>query len=201
MECVICLGDISDSEKANTKCGHSFHTACLLENLATGPSGFKCPMCRTEMCSEPCQGLKEDNIHQGDYIERLVEEIDLQDDRVLYLYDQCDNYLEKSLRSNAEKKYMATKISKLEKTLKRSQSNLSKALFDLNLIAKSDKRLTKCSRCNFLGHNKKTCQINPAEKIFKNPFVTPKQFRDKDEILEDLRAGELSQLVANHFEE
>tara|TARA_B110000967_G_scaffold123406_1_gene125964 strand:+ start:195 stop:797 length:603 start_codon:yes stop_codon:yes gene_type:complete len=200
MECVICLGDISDSEKANTKCGHSFHTACLMENLATGPSGFKCPMCRTEMCSEPCQGLKEDNIHQGDYIERLEGEIDYQDDCILYLYDQADCYLEESLKGVAEKKYMAKKISKLEKTLKRSQSKLSSALFDLNLITENDKPPVKCSRCNFMGHNKKTCQINPIKEEFINPFVSQQQLRDKEDILDDLREGELSKLVVDHFE-
>ena len=201
MECVICLGDIVDSEKANTVCGHSFHTGCLMENLATGPSGFKCPMCRTEICTEPCKDIKDDNINQGDYIERLEGEIEYQDECILYLYDQADSYLESSLKVSAEKIYLEKRISKLENTLKRSQSNLSKTLFDFNLIAESGKRLIKCSRCNYLGHNKKTCQINPIKDIFVNPIVSVDELRNKDDIFKDLREGELSKLVENHFEE
>ena len=51
-----------------------------------------------------------------------------------------------------------------------------------------------------MGHNKKTCQINPIKEEFINPFVSQQQLRDKEDILDDLREGELSKLVVDHFE-
>ena len=199
MECVICMGDISEVEKANTKCGHTFHTACLLENLATGPNGFKCPMCRTDMCSEPCKDIKEYSAHQLNYIDYLETEINCHEDWVLYFYDQADLHLVNYLELLAENKHLKKKTTNLTNNLKKSQANLSKTLVDLRSVTRSDKRIMKCSRCNFLGHNKKTCQVRPVEKIYVNPIIQASELRNEAELFRDLRSGELARIIEDHI--
>jgi hypothetical protein len=47
-ECCICLDEISDiSNRVITECNHTFHTSCLMKNIAA--NGFACPCCRSEM--------------------------------------------------------------------------------------------------------------------------------------------------------
>ena len=51
-ECPICMEDVfSGKNCVVTECGHSFHTNCLMKNVAH--NGFGCPYCRTEMAEEP----------------------------------------------------------------------------------------------------------------------------------------------------
>ena len=173
MTCAICLGDIQDNVRANTKCGHSFHTKCLLENLAIGKQGFKCPMCRTVMCSDINERFKKDHELLIDHSEILEDNIatlesELEDhcDWVLYLYDQADEYIGKSMKGQSHIKHLKKKIKKLEYNLKKSQSNLSKTLYDPTLQQSNKKRTVKCSRCNCLGHNAKTCQNRFNEPYF-----------------------------------
>ncbi len=46
--CSICLSDIeSVSNTVTTECGHSFHCACLMQNVLI--NGFSCPCCRATM--------------------------------------------------------------------------------------------------------------------------------------------------------
>lgn len=50
-ECPICMEDVfSGKNCVVTECGHSFHTSCLMTNVAH--NGFGCPYCRTEMAAE-----------------------------------------------------------------------------------------------------------------------------------------------------
>lgn len=53
MNCSICLEVIGDTNCVLTECGHSFHSACLMQNIAY--NGFGCPYCRKEMASIPEQ--------------------------------------------------------------------------------------------------------------------------------------------------
>lgn len=48
--CPICLEDIGAENCVLTECGHSFHTNCLMKNVAF--NGFGCPYCRTAMAEE-----------------------------------------------------------------------------------------------------------------------------------------------------
>lgn len=46
-KCSICLMDFKKGEKmSNLKCGHSFHTSCIMHWL--DDHSYKCPVCRTE---------------------------------------------------------------------------------------------------------------------------------------------------------
>ena len=51
MECPICMEEINDNNKTMTECGHLFHSACLMKNVAH--NGFNCPYCRTSMAEVP----------------------------------------------------------------------------------------------------------------------------------------------------
>lgn len=42
-ECPVCLEEIGDNNRITTKCGHTFHASCIIQNLHTSPL---CPMCR-----------------------------------------------------------------------------------------------------------------------------------------------------------
>lgn len=200
MHCAICLDDIEDKDKATTECGHVFHTRCLLENLATGEQGFKCPMCRYEMCSDKDKDVKEYSQILEDSVDFLEGDLSLHRDWVLYFYDECDELKGQSKKQKEEIKYLKKSLSKCYKNLKNSQSNLSKTVFDLDMLQTEKKRYIKCSRCNFLGHNSQSCQIKPKKNKFINPIKISNKLRNKGELFADLREGELSKLVENHFE-
>jgi len=52
IECAICMDCIiTPKNKVTTECGHTFHTNCLMANVAC--NGFGCPLCRTMMAEEP----------------------------------------------------------------------------------------------------------------------------------------------------
>ena len=52
IECAICMDSIiTPKNKVTTECGHTFHTNCLMANVAC--NGFGCPLCRTMMAEEP----------------------------------------------------------------------------------------------------------------------------------------------------
>jgi hypothetical protein len=58
-ECPICMEDVfSGKNCVVTECGHSFHTSCLMTNVAH--NGFSCPYCRTEMAEEQADSDDED---------------------------------------------------------------------------------------------------------------------------------------------
>ena len=56
-KCVLCFEDLGDA-RATTKCGHTFHTKCLGDNIALnvgseeGTTRHLCPLCRTPVCEE-----------------------------------------------------------------------------------------------------------------------------------------------------
>ena len=52
MECPICMETICNNKNiVVTECGHTFHTSCLMKNIAV--NGFDCPMCRHSMAEIP----------------------------------------------------------------------------------------------------------------------------------------------------
>ena len=190
MACVICMGDIKQDECANLKCGHSFHTKCLMENLANGVNGHTCPLCRDEICKEPenskINAILNDQLHDLEY------GMECHRDYVMYFYDNADKHYSQYLEVVEENKYLKKKNLSLKRNLKRAQyfhvgnSNIKKSYI-------------KCSRCNHFGHNSKSCQINPIAEVFVNPIEVAEELRDKDELFEDLYDGELGKLIEDHF--
>lgn len=51
-ECPICMEPMDENcDKTVTKCGHSFHSSCIFQNMAAH-NGFGCPYCRTILAKE-----------------------------------------------------------------------------------------------------------------------------------------------------
>lgn len=198
MSCAICLEDLNLFAQANTDCGHTFHTKCIMENLSVGSGGFKCPMCRTQLCSEKDVELKYQAAQLEDALYIYAGDKQQLEHTVLYLYDQTDEFFRKNSVSQYEVAFLRKKLSKLEKNLKSVQSNLSKSLVELTIL-EGCSHSVKCSRCNLYGHNAKTCQMNRLETPFICPLVTSTNYRSSDDIIEDALYGELSELVENHF--
>jgi len=61
--CSICLEDIGSTNCIVTECGHTFHSKCLMQNVAF--NGFGCPYCRTEMAVVP-ESKDEDSEDEGE---------------------------------------------------------------------------------------------------------------------------------------
>jgi hypothetical protein len=82
-ECPICLDDIFvTSNHVTTECGHTFHTSCLMKNVAH--RGFACPCCRTTMAEEP----ENDDNDVYHYSNRNQEDEDEDDE---FEYDRFDD--------------------------------------------------------------------------------------------------------------
>lgn len=59
IECPICMDIIElNNNCVMTKCGHTFHCSCLMQNAAH--NGFMCPYCRAKMAEEPKEYEYED---------------------------------------------------------------------------------------------------------------------------------------------
>jgi len=72
MDCPICMEVINFNKNCViTECGHSFHTSCLMKNIAH--NGFDCPYCRSVMAETP-----EDE--ETDYIDYGSDEDDSDED-------------------------------------------------------------------------------------------------------------------------
>ena len=73
--CAICL-DMTDSARnfVSLDCGHQFHFACIIGNLANGgPNRNQCPMCRSEVV-QPQNEANMDEIVRSN--QRLQDELD-----------------------------------------------------------------------------------------------------------------------------
>ena len=110
MSCVICLGDITDNLRANTECGHTFHTKCLLENIVKGQAGHNCPMCRAELCPDVVVSIKEENEILEGAVYFLEEELKAHQDWVLYFHDLSDELHGLKLKQTEELKYLHKKV-------------------------------------------------------------------------------------------
>lgn len=74
-ECPICFENIDITKNCvTTECGHSFHTSCLMKNIAF--NGFECPYCRTEMAEE----LDDSDSNDSDYEEEGNDAENVDDD-------------------------------------------------------------------------------------------------------------------------
>jgi hypothetical protein len=87
-ECPICFDGVSHVEnRVVTKCGHLFHTECLMKNVKI--NGFSCPSCRGKMVEE-CE--EEDKYEDEDTV--VTEE---DDETILPVTEET--YRDRSMRS------------------------------------------------------------------------------------------------------
>ena len=64
-DCPICFEVIGDKNCVVTECGHSFHTKCLMQNVAF--NGFGCPYCREAMATEVEEEEEEEEEEDDDH--------------------------------------------------------------------------------------------------------------------------------------
>lgn len=66
-ECPICMEPMDETcNKTITKCGHSFHSSCIFQNMASR-NGFGCPYCRSTLAEEI-----EDSDSESDYDDEFI---------------------------------------------------------------------------------------------------------------------------------
>ena len=86
--CPICMDDIEETTKncVTTKCGHVFHTSCLMQSIAH--NGFGCPYCRTVMAEVP---KDEYEYSESEYSDESDDEINEEDDILtsFRMFHQC----------------------------------------------------------------------------------------------------------------
>lgn len=101
-ECPVCLEEIGDNNRITTRCGHTFHASCIIQNLHTSPL---CPMCRTVLDDSPnAQNQLEDL--DDETLDTLVESIligtrsnhRITNNIMIYV----DNYLNGSIPNNRD---------------------------------------------------------------------------------------------------
>ena len=56
-KCPICLMPLGNKNDCVTECGHRFHCSCLLRSAQ---NNIACPLCRSELVSQPTSHSKED---------------------------------------------------------------------------------------------------------------------------------------------
>jgi len=52
-ECAICLSNLTHTDFTSTKCGHWFHSSCILQNMV---QRVDCPLCRFKLAEPPDYG-------------------------------------------------------------------------------------------------------------------------------------------------
>lgn len=83
MDCPICMDCIEPNKNCvTTECGHSFHTNCLMQNVAH--NGFGCPYCRSAMAQETDEDEEDDDVsYSDDEDEEEDEDYAIQENYVL----------------------------------------------------------------------------------------------------------------------
>ena len=152
--CCICMENFDGTRNTTLKCGHQFHTDCILQNIATASSN-KCPLCRDEMCKEISATKVKELEKQLVALENTLDCKDKQYSyvkktmmyfhEILELQDEDIDILELS------KKTLLKENHSVWKALERSQVKLSTAA-ELN-----PKSYKKCGYCKMFGHNIKMC--------------------------------------------
>lgn len=62
-ECAICLQPLDLEQLCETRCGHRFHSACVLRTCATTGDG-RCPLCRSALFTSREEDVEEHNARQ-----------------------------------------------------------------------------------------------------------------------------------------
>lgn len=56
-ECAICLSNLTHTDFTSTKCGHWFHSSCILQNMV---QRVDCPLCRFKLAELPYDSDSDD---------------------------------------------------------------------------------------------------------------------------------------------
>jgi len=83
-ECPICYDDLKMVDFTVTKCGHKYHTSCLLKALINNSD---CPMCRNELINYEPEEEEDDEDDEADADENADEDADSDDDESSELDD------------------------------------------------------------------------------------------------------------------
>ena len=204
--CCICMDTMTVSRSSTLKCSHTFHTDCILENIAAADTNKNmCPLCRSEMCSAISCPETDELKDELDALENTLEdnkqELDDYKMAVLYFHDEAEYkknlLLTKDWIDDRDVMYEAS----LRRALLRTQSKLSAEI----VKNESVHRYKKCGVCRCYGHNRATCMrrdknelLDGFEPNYEYEFRTP---RPSGEIFLDIREGYLYSLIQNHFED
>ena len=194
-ECCICMGEVSSSTRNTTlKCGHTYHTDCIMENIAKTPSNKnKCCLCRVDFCSE----ISVTNTDELDTFQDFYEEERSGwMDSVLFLYDSYEAMKYANLENEEKVIHLKKENDKLVKSLIRTQSKLSQEITS----NENHKKYKKCSLCKCFGHNSKTCNLSPRENIsWKTSYEFPENLVAKRDLIYSIQSGHLGELIREHF--
>ena len=156
--CCICMDSFDGTRNTTLKCGHMFHTDCVLENVATARTNKNmCPLCRDEMCGEiVCPEVAE----LQEYASAL--EIDMEEHRedkknyknaILYLFDKAEQQNFDLMETKRDFQVNDKEILALRNALSRSQQKLSMEI----VRGETTELYKKCSQCKCYGHNRRMC--------------------------------------------
>lgn len=153
-KCCICMENFDGTRNTELKCGHRFHTDCILANIATASSN-KCPLCRDEMCGEistiKVKALEEQLVALENTLYSEHMRYGHVHDAMIYFHDEADMCDEEVIRLKYNRKVLLKENTAVWRALERSQTKLSSAA-ELNPSA-----YKKCGHCNQSGHNIQMC--------------------------------------------
>ena len=207
--CCICMDTFYGTRNTTLKCGHKFHTDCILGNISSATSNkHKCPLCRDEMCPEISVKEVDDLKEQMEVLEDALHDRHVRMNHyrnaLYYFYDENDELFERCDKNLLKIKQMRKQNKNYFSNIKTLQDKLSAEI----VKNKSDKNYKKCSFCNKYGHNSSTCSRSPIrERVLKTltglriEHRYREQLRPSHEIIKAIMPdGELYEAINEHFE-
>jgi len=203
--CVICMDGFDGTRNTTLKCGHKFHTDCILENIATAPTNkHMCPLCRKDFCSEvnisEIKELQGQVRVLGNGVHDLLIESTTFKDGMLFFHDKYEEREGEILELERKNSICVSHRKTLENALKRTHAKLSQQIIE----GGSHGKYKKCSICEQYGHNRGTCTYGNA--MYKTDLTYnikhPKEYRPSKDIIEDVTGnGYWSEQIKEHFEQ
>jgi hypothetical protein len=78
-ECAICLSNLTHTDFTSTKCGHWFHSSCILQNMV---QRVDCPLCRFKLAELPYDSELDDEDEEDEEDEDEEDTSDEEDDDI-----------------------------------------------------------------------------------------------------------------------
>ena len=206
--CCICMDSLGGGRNTTLKCGHSYHTDCILENISSAPSNKnKCPLCRADMCSKISVKEVDELKDELEALENTMEDKDEWSEKLrfaaLYFHDTLEYKVGELLEAERELTLSKNYIKSMRAGLARTHAKLSKEIID-NQRTHAYK---KCGMCQRYGHNISTCVTdwNPLWELTADPHYRihhPSDLRSDCEIMDDIdEGGYWYPIIQNHFED